>query len=98
MKPIFFHFKKLDWVIIFAVVGLALLGLTSLYSSSLHSGDFGNFHKQIFFFTVGILLILIVSFFDWRIFRESSAFVLGFYCIALILLIGVYFLRRLSAA
>lgn len=91
MKPIFFHFKKFDWVIIAAVIGLASLGLISLYSSSLYSGDFSNFHKQILFSAIGIFLILAVSFFDWRIFRESSALVLSFYFIAIVLLVGIYF-------
>lgn len=91
MNYFFTHIKKLDWILIGIVAILALIGLLSLYSSSLHAGDFENFNKQVIFFAVGLFLIILFSFFDWRIFRENSFLVLAFYFISIVLLAGVYF-------
>jgi len=91
MNSFLLHLKRLDWVLIGIVAALAVIGLVSLYSSSLHSGDFGNFDKQAIFFAIGIFFIVLFSFFDWRIFRENSSLVLIFYFVSIALLAGVYF-------
>jgi rod shape determining protein RodA len=91
MNSLLLHFKKMDWALILIFALLSIVGLVSLYSSSLRSGDFGNLEKQAIFFGVGIVMIFVFSFFDWRVFRENSSVVLAFYFISIILLIGVYF-------
>jgi len=79
-----------------AAISLALIGLISLYSSSLHGGDFSNFYKQTAFLGIGFCLLLGMSFFDWRIFRESSAFILILYFVAIAGLVGLYFFGSLN--
>lgn len=91
MNFIISHFNRFDWVMAIAAVSLAGIGLVSLYSSSMHSGDFGNFHKQAIFLGIGFFAMLAMSFFDWRIFRESSAFILGLYFLAVVSLAGLFF-------
>ena len=54
------HTKKLDWIMVGAVAGLAVIGLVSLYSSSLHLSDFGNFQKQIIFLVLGFVFIFML--------------------------------------
>jgi rod shape determining protein RodA len=91
MNLVVSHFKKLDWPMAAAAVLLAGAGLVSLYSTSLRSGNFGNFTKQAAFLGVGFCLTLALSFFDWRIFRESSAVILILYFISLAALVGLFF-------
>lgn len=96
MNFIIAHFKKFDWVIALAAIMVAAIGLVSLYSSSLHSGDLYNFQKQIVFAAIGIFVFLAMSFFDWRIFRESSALILTLYGVSVFLLIGLFFFGSLN--
>ncbi len=79
MKEILIHFKRLDWILIVATVLLVSIGLLSIYSSSLGKGDFLNFKKQLIFASIGFFLMILLSFFDWRILRENPYLILVFY-------------------
>jgi len=92
MKSILLHFRKLDWPLILAAFLLTLLGILSIYSSSFRDGNFLNFKKQIIFLLIGIFLMFMVSFFDYRIFKNNPYLILIFYLISLLALIGVLFL------
>lgn len=85
------HLKKLDWVLITVTVLLVGIGLLSIYSSSLGRGNFFNFEKQICFFALGFILMILFSFFDWRSFRQDPSLILIFYFLCLAALIGLYF-------
>ncbi len=74
-----------------AAVLLAAFGLVSIYSSSLHGGDFTNFTKQAIFLGIGFVSMLALSYFDWRNFRESPALILTLYFLAVLALAGLYF-------
>lgn len=76
---------------VFAATALAGIGLLSIYSSSMHGGDFINFNKQAIFLTLGAALMLALSFFDWRMFRESPALILFLYFMSILALAGLYF-------
>jgi rod shape determining protein RodA len=91
MNLIVTHFKRLDWIMILAAMLLVAIGLVSLYSSSLYSHNFANFHKQAVFLAIGFCVFLAMSFFDWRIFRESSALILILYFLSIAGLAGLYF-------
>ena len=86
------HLKKLDWVLIITAILLVVIGLLSIYSSSLGKGDFLNFKKQIIFFGIGIFLMFLISFFDWRELRENPYLILILYSLCLLGLIGLFFL------
>ena len=83
------HFKKLDWILITAAILLAGIGLVSIYSSSLGKGNFSNFQKQMFFLGVGLILMFLISFSDWRVWKENSYLVLAFYFIVLLGVLGL---------
>lgn len=85
------HLKKLDWSIIISAFGLCFFGLAGIYSASLARGDFLNFEKQVVFVIVGFLIMLIISFFDYRILRNNSFLILVLYFICLLFLVGLYF-------
>ncbi len=91
MASIIAHFKKLDWIIIFSVLLLVAIGLLSIYSSSL-SGDFLNFKKQIIFLGIGLFILVLFSFFDWRVFRDNPYLILVLYFFSLLALVGLFFL------
>ncbi len=85
------HLKKLDWILITSVVLLVGFGLLSLYSSSIGKGDFFNFHKQLIFFALGFFLMLLFSFLDFRVLRNSPYLILSLYFFCLLALAGLFF-------
>jgi rod shape determining protein RodA len=91
ISNIFLHLKRLDWKLFLVILALAAISLLALYSSCAVKGNFANFYKQASFFGIGFLLAVILSFLDWRIFRENSFLILLFYFLCVLLLIGVFF-------
>ena len=88
MRPFLVHVKKLDWTLIVLTLVLVGIGLLSIYSSSLGREDFFNFKKQIIFLGVGFFLMIVISFFDWRLLREDPNLILILYFTCLLLLEG----------
>ena len=86
------YIKKFDWIILGAIIALVFLGAISIYSSSLITQDFTDLYKQLGFLGVSIILMVIVSFFDYRKLRENSTLIMLFYIISIGLLIGVLFM------
>ncbi len=86
------HFKKMDWMLIITAILLVGIGLISIYSCSISDGDFSNFNKQIIFFTAGFLIMILISFFDYRVLRNDPYLILFFYFFCLIALFGLFFL------
>ena len=79
------HIKKFDWILIITSILLVGFGLVSIYNISST-----YFLKQIIFLGVGIILMLVLSFFDWRGFRENPYFILVLYFICLLFLLGLF--------
>lgn len=86
------YLKKLDWVLIVSSVLLTCFGLVAIFSTALAKDDYSNFIKQLIFFAVGLFLMFLISFLDYRMLRNNSYLILTFYFISLALLIGVFFL------
>lgn len=84
------YLKKLDWILVISVLLLTGIGLLSLYSISLGKGDFFNLKKQFVFIGVGLFLMILVSFFDWRGFRDNPYFILVLYFVCIGLLTGLF--------
>jgi len=81
---------------VLAALLLAGIGLVSIYSSSIHAGDFNNFNKQAVFLGIGFFSMLALSFFDWRALRESPALILALYFLSILALAGLYFFGSLN--
>jgi len=86
------HFRKFDWVLIITALLLVGIGLISIYSISLGKGDFLNFKKQIIFLIMSLIVMVVLSFFDWRSFKENPYLILVIYFICIILLLGLFFI------
>ncbi|NUM25268.1 MAG: rod shape-determining protein RodA [Candidatus Buchananbacteria bacterium] len=82
--------KNFDWVLFGACVLLICFGLAAIYSIAISSDEpnWVNFQKQIVFAVIGISLIFVISFFDYRLWRDFSYFL---YAGVIILLLLVLF-------
>ena len=80
------HFRKFDWILIITSILLVGFGLVSIYNISST-----YFLKQIIFLGIGIILMLVLSFFDWRGFQENPYFILVLYFVCLLFLLGLFF-------
>lgn len=85
------YIKKMDWAIIISSLLLVAFGLVSIYSSSYGKNDFLNFKKQIIFLIIGVVLLFLFSFFDWREIRDNPYNILIFYFICVLALLGLLF-------
>ena len=84
----FYLFRKLDWILIIAVLLLVLVGLLSIYGIG-QEGGLKIFQRQLIYVILGIFLMLIFVLFDYRVFRDNNFILLGLYFFGLLLLIGV---------
>ena len=85
------HFKKLDWILIVCTVVVSAFGLAGIYSRGLAQQDFSDFQKQLVFFGAGFIIMLGISFLDYRLLRNNSYLILILYFICLLLLVGLHF-------
>src|SRR3989338_1415662 len=79
------HLKKLDWWLVVIVAVIVGLGIASFYNIGSRSPDF--MQRQAVFLAVGIAVMLVVSFFDYRILKNFSSASIILYLIAIILLL-----------
>jgi rod shape determining protein RodA len=91
MNSLALHFKKLDWPLIISAVLLVSFGLISIYSSSLGTANFLNFQKQLIFAGLGLFLMFLFSFFDYRIIRNDPYLIIILYGLACLSLAGLFF-------
>jgi rod shape determining protein RodA len=91
VKGLILHLKKLDWILIVSILLLFGIGLLSIYSSSVGKNDFSNFKKQIIFGVVGFVLMIFLSFLNWRALRDDPYFILTLYFIGILALVGLFF-------
>lgn len=83
-------FSKWDKILIGATVSLTLLGIALIYSISFYRQDFTDFYKQLIFLGLGLVLMLLVSLFDYRKLKNNSYFILVVYFLLLISLLGLF--------
>jgi len=91
------HLRKLDWSLIVSVLLLSGVGLLTIYGiGSEESLVF--FKKQLLFLGIGLVLMISLSFFDYRIFRNYSSILIILYLFSLISLILVLFSEEVRGA
>jgi len=83
--------KRLDWGIIIPAVVLVCFGLAGIWSTCVAKNNFSNFEKQFIFFAAGLVLMAVISFFDYRILQNNSSLILVLYGLCLLLLLGLQF-------
>ncbi len=88
MQKIWEHVLRFDWLLQGAVFLLVGLGLISLFSLS-DASSFPFFYRQLMWVGIGMTLMLMASFIDFRLFRTQSFVVFIFYLFAVMLLVVV---------
>ena len=90
--------KKLDWVLIGAIILLLAIGLLSIASASeARTGVFTIFKKQLIFAVIGVVLLLFFSSLDYRFLRNYPAIILSLYCLLSIVALTLLMSSRYSA-
>jgi len=77
---------KIDKTLFIAAIALILVGLIIIFSTSYSSTgtDFFNFKKQLVFSGIGIALMLVASFFDYRALKNYTGILYVFACFILV--------------
>lgn len=86
--------KNTEWKILIYVIFLLIIGLIALYSASA-SNEFSEFNKQIIWIAIGIPLLFLMMFIDYKILARFSWI---FYIISIILLVLVLFTEEINGA
>lgn len=89
MRAFFTHLKNLDWIIIGSAVLLVGIGLLSIYSSSIGRGDSMIFYKQAVFLVIGIGIMLVLSFMNYRLFKNDPYFLVFLWGLGILALVGL---------
>ncbi len=93
----FSHLRKLDWQLIFIVLLLSGVGLLTIYGiGSPESLTF--FKKQLLFVCLGFIVMIGLSFFDYRIFKNYSSILIILYIASLLSLAFVLFSQEIRGA
>ena len=82
---------------IVSAVLLSIMGLMSIFSTSFYH-DKSYFCKQAGFLVVGIFLMLVFTFIDYRLFRNHSSLLLILYFVSVFLLVAVLFMGKSRGA
>ena len=86
--------KNIDWWIIILAILLCMVGFIALYSAT-QADNFETLKKQILWFGIGLAVMTILAFIDYKILIKISPILYG---IMLILLVAVLFTRSINGA
>lgn len=87
-------FKNMEWWILLSAILLSIVGFIALYSAT-QADDFGYLKKQLIWFGVGLVVMVIVIFIDYNIWRKLSPVLYG---LSIISLIAVLFTKSINGA
>ncbi len=85
------YLKAFDWPLLASIILLTSFGLTEIYSVALGQGanDLLNFYKQIAFIGLGIILLFIFTFIDFR-FLKSIRKYLYIFAVSILTLVLIF--------
>lgn len=81
--------RRIDWILVLSVIFLVAFGLAAIYSVALGRGlnEFGNFQKQLMWLMISVPVMLLISFFDYRLFKTMAWVGYGLSIILLLLVL-----------
>ena len=88
------NLKNVDWWILILAILLCIVGFVALYSAT-QSDNFETLRKQIIWFVVSLVVMIIISFIDYKILVKISPILYG---ISILLLIAVLFTKSVNGA
>ncbi|MBI9108725.1 MAG: rod shape-determining protein RodA [Spirochaetales bacterium] len=83
-------FFRFDLIIFFAAVGLSIIGILFIYSSGISSDGVlqnNEYIKQIVWASIGIVIMIVLSFFDYERLRSLSFYIYGANIILLLIVL-----------
>ena len=86
--------KNIEWWILVLAVLLCIIGFVALYSAT-QSDNFEYLRKEIIWFVISLIVMIIVAFIDYKIMVKISPILYG---ISIILLIAVLFTKSINGA
>ncbi len=86
--------KNMEWWILLTSILLCIVGFVALYSSTQMS-NFESFKRQLVWFAISIVIMVVVAFVDYEVWAKFSPV---FYGISIILLIAVLFTKAIHGA
>lgn len=87
-------FKNMEWWILLSAIFLSIVGFVALYSAT-QADDFGYLKKQLIWFGVGLVVMTIIVFIDYNIWKKISPILYGF---SILTLIAVLFTKSINGA
>ena len=87
-------FKNMQWWILILAILLCIVGFVALYSTTA-SDDFGDLKKQIVWFVVSLVVMVIVTFIDYKVLTKISPILYG---LSILLLVAVLFTKAINGA
>lgn len=87
-------FKNIEWGILICTILLILIGLVALLSAT-QSTEYEELKKQIMWLCISVPIFIIVVLIDYEMIAKVSPV---FYCILLVLLVGVLFTEPINGA
>lgn len=88
------EFKNMEWVLLIVAIILSIIGLIALFSATQET-EYDEFKKQIIWFVVSIIMMVIVMLINYETLVKLSPI---FYGIFIILLIAVMFTKPINGA
>ena len=86
------YLKNFDWILFGAILFLVSFGLLAIYSASLgqETKSLLNLEKQVIFVSLGIVILFILSFMDYHVWRNYSGliFIFGIILLVAVLVFG----------
>ena len=91
MKFAYWHryFREIDFPLFATVVAISLLGVLNLWGIA--GADSLLFKKQVIFIMIGLSVMIVLSFFNYRYLKNYSLTVLGIYFISVFLLLLTFY-------
>ena len=91
-KNIFHLLRRADWALLLSTFFLTAFGLIALYSieAAAEQPDFSDFKKQLIFFGIGIVIMLVLAILDYRFLRTYGfvLFIIGLLILVFVLILG----------
>ncbi|HVP63325.1 MAG TPA: rod shape-determining protein RodA [candidate division Zixibacteria bacterium] len=80
------RFRDFDWLLLTLVLIICALGVTEIYSATLHTKFEGIYIKQIYWIIAGVLLMFVLSMFNYKALLEMVPWM---YVVAVVSLVAV---------
>lgn len=87
-------FKNMEWWIFISAILLCMVGFVALYSAT-QSDNFEDLKKQIIWFSISIVIMIIMVLVDYQVWVKLSPI---FYGVSILLLIAVLFTKAINGA